>query len=287
VPIRVSGDARQQVASLADGHPELTPWLTLYRLTLDGDGDPAWQRAAETATLRLDENRVQGRPLLVGAVIVLPAGLANAWLRRLYPDAAGIDGNSVIAAAIDQDHEHLAAQAVAADVDGETLEVVAHLATLPLLRACGRRLADRVPTSWDQGACPICGAWPALAEMRGLERARRLRCGRCGADWGLAAFRCPFCDMADHRQLGSLVAEEDAEARRVETCAACRGYLKAIATLLPWSAEEVPLADLATVELDIAAREHDYDRPTRPAFELGIRMMTTTVVGNGATPHDR
>ncbi|MGH2532262.1 MAG: formate dehydrogenase accessory protein FdhE [Thermomicrobiales bacterium] len=287
MPIRVSGDARQQMEKLAEAHPEWSAWLSLYRATLDADADPVWQHAADAANVLVAENRARALPLLAGATMTLPAGLASRWLHDLHPAATGIDAEAAFTASINQDHEHLAALAVAAVIDAETIEVIAHLAAQPLLRACGRRLADQIPTGWDHGACPICGAWPTLAEMRGLERARRLRCGRCGADWGLVAFRCPYCGMADHRQLGSLVSEENAEAQRVETCLACHGYLKSIATLLPWSAEETPLADLATVDLDLAAREHGYDRPSAPAFDLGILVMTTSIAANGAGPHDR
>jgi FdhE protein len=131
-----------------------------------------------------------------------------------------------------------------------------------------------MPAIWDAGACPICGAWLALAEMRGLEKTRRLRCGRCGGDWGYLPYRCAYCGTHDQRRIGSLVPEAEAESRRVETCDACHGYLKSLATLLPWPAEEVPLADLASVELDLAARDRGYDRPAAPAFALDCRITT-------------
>ena len=33
---------------------------------------------------------------------------------------------------------------------------------------------------WQQGYCPICGGWPLLAELRGIELAQYLRCAACG-----------------------------------------------------------------------------------------------------------
>ena len=48
---------------------------------------------------------------------------------------------------------------------------------------CWRRWAAAVPEGWVEPFCPICGAWPALAEVRGIERSRYFRCLRCGAGW--------------------------------------------------------------------------------------------------------
>jgi FdhE protein len=167
----------------------------------------------------------------------------------------------------------LAAHAAALAADPDALAAVAQLGAGPLLQACRRRLAAAVLADWDEGCCPVCGAWPALAESRGLERARRLRCARCGADWGVVALRCPYCRNGDHQQLGSLVSETQGEGRKVDTCDRCRGYVKSVATLRPWAADEVALADLATVDLDLAALDHDFARPDAPAVALDLRLV--------------
>ena len=38
---------------------------------------------------------------------------------------------------------------------------------MPLLQACRRAWADPAPAAWSRGYCPTCGAWPALAGIRG------------------------------------------------------------------------------------------------------------------------
>ncbi len=48
---------------------------------------------------------------------------------------------------------------------------------------------------------------------------------------------------------------------RVETCSACRGYLKSITTLTPTPPAAVAVTDLQSVALDIAALEAGYRRP--------------------------
>ena len=41
----------------------------------------------------------------------------------------------------------------------------------------------------------------------------------------------------------------------------CRGYLKAVASLGALAPELLPLEDLGSVELDVAALEREYHRP--------------------------
>jgi len=143
---------------------------------------------------------------------------------------------------------------------------------MPLLQACRRAWADLAPGTWAHGYCPICGAWPAVAEVRGLDGARHLRCRGCGGDWATAWLRCPFCGEHDHTRLGSLVASEGLEREKVEVCDHCHGYLKTITTFGPIPAEQVVLQDLATVGLDVAAVERGY-RPPSPRDPLAVSIV--------------
>ena len=279
---------RQQIDRLANSNPEWTVWLALWDTTLDAAADPVWSVAVDDATLA--PSLATGAPRLTGATVPVKGRDAAAWVRRLVGVAAKrgagaggsgaafgeagdrLDPVALIEASINQDAARLDALASTAGIAPDALAALAQFAAAPLLHAFGRAIAPGVANDWDEGFCPVCGAWPAMTERRGLERARRLRCGRCGGDWGNAVVRCPFCAVAGHDRLGSLVPEADREARQVETCAACRGYLKSLTTLRAWAATEVALADLSTVELDLAAIERDYARPETPAVALGLRL---------------
>lgn len=187
-------------------------------------------------------------------------------------------------AGVAQDAGRAAALATALGVDADALQTILTLAPVPLLRACAARWANRVSPAWSRGFCPVCGAWPTLGEARGLERARRLRCGRCAADWPTVWLRCVYCDTDDHARLGSLVlttersagtAPEPARvATSIDTCAACRGYLKTVATLTPTPAEDLGLLDLSTLELDVAALEQGYARPPGVGAVADARVVT-------------
>jgi FdhE protein len=147
----------------------------------------------------------------------------------------------------------------------------ARLLAVPFLHACRRRHESDASAAWPHGYCPICGAWPAFVEMRGIERTRHARCGRCGAGWHTTLLRCPYCAATDHSRLLTLQPEGDVVTGSVEACLECGRYTKALTTLQACAAAAVYVEDLATAELDIAALSAGYVRPEG----LGVPMVVT------------
>src|SRR5205823_10982975 len=163
--------------------------------------------------------------------------------------------------------------------DPHALRVLGQMAVLPLLQACGRRLASELPATWWEGYCPLCGAWPVVAEYTGLERKRQLRCGRCGTGWAIPLLRCVFCDETEHDHLGYLTPEAGEQTRKIEICHTCKGYVKAVTTVRPLAPWAVLLDDLTTVPLDVAALERGYHRPPRPGYPLECSIAERGPVG--------
>lgn len=265
-------------------NPEWKPWLELLDAARRAASEPFWSVAAPVVPAA---DRAADAPLLQGATIALPHRPARRWVRSLIrlaarqdtPGAASLarlkfrrlDVAALLEAAIALDPSAVEEIAKESGADANALAAVAQFAAFPLLQACGRRLEEHVVGDWSEGYCPICGAWPSLVEMRGIERTRRHRCGRCGADWAATVLRCPFCDERDHRKQGGLVPDGEEELRKVDTCHTCRSYMKAITTLGPIAPDAVLLEDLATVELDLAAIERGYARPDRPGYSVRVR----------------
>jgi FdhE protein len=255
-------------------HPGWAPSLALYERAL-AEAENRWWDAALA-----DAPAAGRRALLDGATLVVDAGEARDWVRRLAAagaEEAGVracaertDPVELIAAAVRHDAAALERLATRAGVLGETLAAFGHLAALPVLAAAGRLLAARVPADWAEGWCPVCGAWPALSEFRGLDQSRRLRCGRCAADWESLWLRCPFCATGDHNQLVALVPEVESDRRKIDTCAACKGYLKATPTLRSLSLPEIVAADLGSVDLDLVAIERGFARPAATLIEVRV-----------------
>ena len=138
---------------------------------------------------------------------------------------AELDSSSVFKASLQQDDEFLKKLAASLDIDPEAFQAVMTLLPVPLLQACNRRWAQTIAARWVEPYCPICGAWPAFAETRGIERGRYLRCGRCGAEWQTHVLSCPYCGNTDHQELASLVAENSAKSA-IDACKRCLGYIR-------------------------------------------------------------
>jgi FdhE protein len=259
-------------------------WLMLLEATRREIKEPAWM----TAVPRLKPDRPAGAPLLAEATVLLAPRLARRWVRRLLTQAGqnpprpeaqevaanarGFDALAMLKAAIGQDEPRLVSLAKEAGIDRAVLGALAHLAALPLLQACTRALQHQLPAAWPYGYCPVCGSWPTLAELRGIERTYRLRCARCGGDWGMPLLHCPYCGQSDHRHLGALVPENGGETRKVAFCMTCKGYLKVLTTLQGSPGNALVRDDLETIDLDLAALERGYCRPKHPGYALNIDL---------------
>jgi FdhE protein len=269
-----------RLEQLAAERPESRGWLGLVGRAAREAHEPAWAAVVPP----LAAAPPPGRPALAGAVLRVDRAAARRWLDELLDAAiegagievgsrAGLDPVAVLQAAVDQSRTGIEAAAAAGRIAPHALRAIAELAAFPLLQACGRRLGPSIPPGWWEGYCPVCGAWPALAEDRGVERARRLRCGRCGGDWEIDQLRCPFCASREHARLGALVPAQGGGRRRIETCGACSGYLKVLTRLDATPRAEVLLEDLASVDLDLAALAEGFVRPDGPGCPLGVMVV--------------
>lgn len=306
--IRSAGRIPGAQVAAAELEPAWRPWVRLLDVALDSAGDAEWLRAVPDIPMAGS----LGAPLLHGATLTVDARRARKLVRELLREADEVhaqptehgdaparaskesppngtsrsprrrlDALEILRGAITQDMVSIARAAVHAGVDAHRLAAVAQLAVIPLLHACAMRHRDRIAEDWLHGYCPVCGAWPTLAEIRGLERNRRLRCGRCSTDWPIPVLRCPFCNELHHDKLHALLPEGDEQIRRVDVCETCKGYLKGFSTLQPLSLRGIALADLTTVELDIVAQERGYERSSKAAYPLSVRVVRATAPAVG------
>ena len=282
-------DPAARLADLERQRPEWRAWLRLlgqaWRALDDAGGRTPFAEAESAAG---DADVSAEAPLLHRRTLEVDAPWARRHVRRLASIAgagetagaaslrgyrpSAVEAIGLLTAAVRQDRNGIGALAAAAGVDPGALASLADLAALPLLQSCGRLLAHQVPRAWAHGYCPICAGWPILAEQRGLDRTRRLRCGRCGGDWPVNWLYCVYCGEKEHERLASLVPEDGGETLKVETCASCRGYLKSVATLQQIPPFALLLQDLETVELDLVALDRGYCRPRAAGFALDVRV---------------
>ena len=274
--------------------PEWEPWLVVVDEILREAGSPAWE-AAVPAAAQAQRTAV---PLLAGTTLTLEAGLVRRLFERLIRTAsrvgtpkmsslkaalhADLEWAPLFTASLCQDSDRINEIAAVSGADAEALHAVIALLPVPFLHACNRRWASSISASWVEGYCPVCGSLPAFAEVRGIERNRYFRCGRCGGEWHARALYCPYCAMSDHDELVALVPEKGGSNAVgsnavIDACQRCLGYVKTFTRLQGCSPGAVMLEDLASVDLDVAAIEHGFARSPGPGFALGI-----TVTDKGA-----
>jgi FdhE protein len=272
------------LAGLRRARPEWGPWLAVVEEMLRDADAPTWDEAVP-ADARLLQTPA---PLLADATLAVePRALRN-LLQRLIRVASrsgtvematlrsvlGADPDvlELFRGSVCQDSVPTTEVATSCGADVGALQAVITLLSMPFLHSCNRRWAAALPASWVEGYCPVCGAWPAFAEARGIERNRFFRCGRCGGEWHARPLRCPHCGEDDHNALVSLVPESGELNAVIEGCRSCLGYVKTFTRLQGCPPAAVMLDDLASVHLDVAVLEQGYTRPQGAGHPLDVTV---------------
>ena len=102
-----------------------------------------------------------------------------------------------------------------------------------------------------------------MAEVVGGHRV--LRCSFCAAAWELTTYACVYCGEAGEPFV-TAAPDEERKDRRVEVCGSCSGYLKTVDAFELSQFPLLSIGDLETMDLDMAAMEHGYQRPALKGF---------------------
>ncbi len=258
------------LSQLAAEHPTLAGPATALRdilPTLFEEDIPAVVSAIDIAKL------AGGVPLLHGETITFDR---DAFRRRfcaacrVLESHQGADAARQVRRAVEQSHldpcellravlsgsaQEVHAAAERCGGDPNLTATLLRLSAFPTLVGLRERLPE---ARWERGCCPVCGSWPLLGELRGLEQLQFLRCGWCASDWPFPRLQCPYCETRDHHQLGYLSVEGKEDTERAATCDECRGYVKLVATLSALPPLDLLVRDVATLPLDLIAAGRGY-----------------------------
>ena len=160
-----------------------------------------------------------------------PANPAAGSLLRIAIDSRELADSTVVG-----NDRSIEAWALDAMLPVDLLVSVVRLTVLPVLAPLSIELARHRPEGLAAaGRCPHCGRPPALAESRGLEGLRFLRCGTCAADWPGRRLGCVACGEEDWRAVRTLSVEGEESRSRLIACESCGFRLKVVPTLAPLS----------------------------------------------------
>jgi hypothetical protein len=108
--------------------------------------------------------------------------------------------------------------------------------------------------------CPLCGSKPIVGVLRseGDGAKKSLICMLCAHEWSFRRIYCPACGEEREPQMAYYSTPEIAHVR-VDVCDTCHTYLKSIDLTKTGLAVAV-VDELATIPLDLWAREHGYEK---------------------------
>jgi FdhE protein len=91
---------------------------------------------------------------------------------------------------------------------------------------------------------------------------RSLVCARCATWWSYPRATCPACGEDDPTRVTPFVQSDDRRIR-IDACHTCHRYVKTFDLRETGAGAVVPLVDdVATMALDLWARERGFERPS-------------------------
>jgi len=216
---------------------------------------------------------------LCGELAASGAGEAAEHIRTVIRDGS-LDAGSLLTASLSRNQDAIRSGAVHRGLAPDLVWLVAELAVGPFAyilqsalfagpaAASASEPGARPPLAqaldrWNHGYCPACGSWPAMAEV--VYGHRVLRCSFCAAGWELTTYACVYCGE-DGEPFVTAAPDEERKDRRVEVCSGCSGYLKTVDAFALSQFPLLSIGDLETMDLDMAAMEHGYNRPPLKGF---------------------
>jgi len=144
------------------------------------------------------------------------------------------------------------------DVPFNELSLFGYLSIAPSIRACAEQLEIYLAGMPDlqKGYCPICGNPPDIAFLN-QEGQQHLHCSFCCHQWKSERMGCVFCKNNEKNMQHYFFNEEEKE-YRVKLCDHCHRFIKVV-DLRQMNREFFPnLEMIATLHLDIQAKEKGY-----------------------------
>jgi len=132
-------------------------------------------------------------------------------------------------------------------------------------------------TIWQQGYCPVCGAFPVIAWLdRGKVDERNtyllpgggrkhLHCGVCGADWRFLRLACPACGIAKSKKIEILSEENNTHGESLDFCSECKSYCPVIDVRERIAMPNLEAQALGMLHLELTAFEKNL-HPLRASF---------------------
>ncbi|WP_458012146.1 formate dehydrogenase accessory protein FdhE [Candidatus Solincola sp.] len=222
----------------------------------------------EPEEMEIDLSLLVGMIREIGEALIKKGDKEPADLRTFLEEELTEElARELVEACLAGDEERFNSLAEGKAAEPELIYLLLHLTLAPFYWKAAASLARQADLDQvARGTCPVCGDLPLMGFLRSEDGLRVLECSRCGARWGFPRMMCPFCMTTDQEKLRYIYLEDDPH-HRAYLCDNCRKYIKITSGYTGKDEELVlPLEDLATARLDLAAEEKGYQRGCRTVF---------------------
>ncbi len=285
-----SNRVRSAIEQLRSDSPQLEAIYTAFEELLAVEADVREESRPDQAAI----DRIQDQPITDGvpraaqdfpvpdtetfkemARRLIPAmshGLPN-LTAELEPILAAIEDGRItpdvcMNTALGRATDELNALAEPFDVQPEFLRFVCGRLVKAWAEKTASLLGELPEGAWTKGYCPVCGSWPDLSVIEGVEGQRKLHCSFCGYKWRFNRLMCPACETEDMDSL-EVIFHEDRTHERAELCHKCRRYVLSQDIRNVASQPPPHVAAMGMVYLDIIAQEKGFN-PIAPTLTNAI-----------------
>jgi FdhE protein len=179
-----------------------------------------------------------------------------------------IDFKELYAALLDDNGSRFGNMASELKTESDALAFITYNSIRPSLVACAGSLSRYLDKDnpWDKGYCPVCGNAPVISTFES-DGKRFLTCSFCWHKWLSQRLFCPFCENREAGTLHYLFSEDEQE-YRIDVCDRCGKYIKNVDTRILDRYIYLPLEQVATLHLDIMAKEKGFESGVQLEFQV-------------------
>jgi len=185
-----------------------------------------------------------------------------AALDRLENNLDHLDFGLLPVKLLEEDQQYFADLAQSLDVPVELMIFTVDHALRPFLRLWAEPYREEISKdefkSWNIATiCPFCGSKSHFSRIRGTDGRRFMFCDRCFTEWETRNIYCVHCGNDNPMSIQYLSVDGDM-AYQVYTCEECKGYIKTYDERQKGKENDLFIANIETVYLDMLALEKGY-----------------------------
>ena len=177
-----------------------------------------------------------------------------------------LDFNKLYAALLNDDDASFGNIASRLKTPKDVLAFITYNSIKPSVSLYAQSVSKYLDNPWEKGYCPVCGNLPVISTFES-DGERFLVCGFCWHKWAVTRLFCPFCENKESDTLHYFFSEEEKE-YRVDVCDKCGKYIKNVDTRIIDRFVYPPLEQIATLHLDIMAKEKGFESGAPLAFQV-------------------